>query len=316
MTRIFKRITKVAAWTIGALIGLVLLALVTLNIAKFAIYREYYQMEEALCRNPGLGDNFVCQGIAAAEEEGVILVCGYMKDKSPSRIYITNQQNESRYVELCKGDKPFTGHAGGIATTGDVVYIANGSRIYTLPLSTLLAAEAGGTVDIGEGIKVNNNASFVFTDDTYLYVGEFHDGGKYVVEGHTYTCAEGEHYAICTQYALSDLSTPIKIYSIRDKVQGMCFTPDGKIILSTSYGVTDTIYYVYHINEASPSGLTLDGAPIYYLDHLVEQIHGPAMGEDLDYSEGAVITLTESASNKYMFGKFFFARDIVRLTFE
>ena len=39
------------------------------------------------------------------------------------------------------------------------------------------------------------------------------------------------------------------------------------------------------------------------------------MAEGLDYLDGEVITLTESASNKYIFGKFFFANKIVSLKF-
>ncbi|MBQ7314634.1 MAG: hypothetical protein IJW83_01305 [Clostridia bacterium] len=315
MNRICIVTAKIVGIILASVVALVLLVLAVLNAAKFAIYRDYYAMEETLCKNPGLSDGFVCQGIAAAEEHGVLLVSGYMKDKSASRIYVTTTDNESYYVELSRGDKSFTGHAGGIATTGDTVYIANGSRIFTLSLTDLLSAKEGDTLDVGDGIEVNNSASFVYTDDTYLYVGEFHDGGKYTIEGHEYDSAEGMHYAICTQYALSDLSTPLKVYSIRNSVQGMCFTPDGKIILSTSYGLSDTVYYVYNADEATDAQTTLDGAPVYYLDKVVDEIHGPAMGEDLDYYDGTVITLTESASNKYIFGKFFNARHIVRLSF-
>ena len=36
----------------------------------------------------------------------------------------------------------------------------------------------------------------------------------------------------------------------------------------------------------------------------------------LDWYDGKVITLTESASNKYIFGKFFFANHIVALDFN
>jgi hypothetical protein len=64
------------------------------------------------------------------------------------------------------------------------------------------------------------------------------------------------------------------------------------------------------------SGKTLDGAPVYYLDKLMKEIHGPAMGEDLDYYDGKIITLTESASDKYIFGKLFGATKIVSLKID
>ena len=118
-----------------------------------------------------------------------------------------------------------------------------------------------------------------------------------------------------SRYALDDLSTPDKIYSIPNKVQGVCFTDDGRIVLSTSYGLADSIYYVYNDADAIASGLTFDDAPVYYLINCQKQIKGPAMAEGIDFYEGKAITLTESASNKYIFGKFFFANNIVGLDF-
>jgi hypothetical protein len=77
--------------------------------------------------------------------------------------------------------------------------------------------------------------------------------------------------------------------------------------------LTDTVYYVYDLSKINDSGETFDGAPVYYLDNLEKEIHGPAMGEDLDYYNGKIITLTESASTKYIFGKLFGATKIVGL---
>jgi hypothetical protein len=297
------------------LLAAVLLFLGGLNVAKFIIYDEYYDIEEDVCKNPGLSDGFVCQGIAASEKNGVILVSGYMKDHSASRIYVTNEKNESYYVSLMKNGEVFDGHAGGIATTGDTVYLANGSKVYSFAIADLLALKNGERLEIGAGHDVNVSAAFVYTDEEYLYVGEFHDGGAYIVEGHESETAEGTHYAYCTKYALSDLTKPLKAYSIRNKVQGICFTPGGKVVMSTSYGLADSVYYVYDEAKATDSGKTVDGAPLYYLDTLEKSVNGPAMSEDLDWYNGKVITLSESASDKYIFGKFFFADKIVVLDF-
>lgn len=235
-----------------------------------------------------------------------------MKDHSASRLYITDKNNESYFVSLSSNGKAFKGHAGGVATTGDNIYLASGDTIYTFSLSEVLNSENGAIIDIGEGIEVNNQASFVYTDETHLYVGEFHDGENYITE-HPYQTNDGKYYAIISRYPLNDLTTPNKIYSIRNKVQGACFTPDGKVVLSTSYGLTSSVFYVYNEADAVDSGQTLDGAPVYYLNNCLNEIKGPAMSEDLDYYDGKVITLFESACNKYIFGKFFFANKIVSL---
>jgi len=314
--KVLKFIGKSIMFVIIGILALILVTIIGLNIAKHFIYSDYYSIKTDICKNPGLNDGFVCQGIAVSEDNNVILVCGYMKDKSNSRIYVTDFDSNSYYVELTRGGEKYTGHAGGLAITGDTVYIANAKKIYSFPLSSVLSASNGDIVDIGTGTKVNTNASFVYTDEEYLYVGEFHDGGKYVIENHEHETAEGVHYAICTKYALSDLETPIAVYTLRNNVQGICFTPNGKVVLSTSYGLTDTIYYVYDLDSAADSGLTFDGAPVYYLDDLEKEIHGPAMGEDLDYFNGRIITLTESASQKYIFGKLFGATKIVGLKID
>jgi hypothetical protein len=238
-----------------------------------------------------------------------------MKDHDASRIYVTDEENHSSYVCLSKDGKAFAGHAGGIAVHENTVYIASGKAIHLLPLSAILEADNGTAVTIEQSIEVNNSASFLFADEHFLYVGEFHDGGAYVTD-HPYTTPDGQYYAIVSRYSYSDLTTPDRIYSIRNKVQGFCLTPDGMIVLSTSYGLSSSVYYVYHEEDAIDSGLTLDGAPVYYLSNCIQEIKGPAMAEGLDYYNGAVITLTESASNKYIFGKFFFANKIVALEID
>ena len=97
---------------------------------------------------------------------------------------------------------------------------------------------------------------------------------------------------------------------------GKLTQPGGKVVMSTSYGLADSVYYIYDEEKATDTGKTVDGAPLYSLDTLEKEFTGPAMGEDLDYYEGKILTLTESASDKYIFGKFFFADKIVALSLE
>ena len=315
MKHMGKRIVKIALCVLAGIIALLLVAIGVLNAVKFNIYPEYYDIKTDLCKNPGLGDGFICQGICADDPYDRILVSGYMKNHSASRVYVTDLDGKSYYVTLTKDGKAFTGHAGGIALYEDTVYIASGNALHIIPFHALTAASNGDSIEIVASIEVNNAASFVYADDLYIYVGEFHDGGDYVTD-HPYETPDGTQYAIVSRYPHEDLSAPDKIYSIRNKVQGICFTPNGKIVMSTSYGLTDSVYYVYNEADAVDSGLTLDGAPVYYVNNYIKEIKGPAMAEGLDYYKGKVITLTESASNKYIFGKFFRANQIVSLDLD
>ncbi len=308
----FKVILRVLCIVLASLLGLALLSLGALNVAKFMLYSDYYSIESTLCKNPGLGDGFVCQGICAYEDGAKIFVSGYMKGHSASRIYVTDTENNSYYVSLSADGKVFDGHAGGVSVHNKTVYVGSENRLYSFSVDALMNAKNGDTIDMGSGTAVNNEASFTFADDKYVYVGEFHDGDMYVTN-HPYQTKEGMHYAIVSRYSHEDLTKPDRIYSIRDKVQGFCVTDEGKIVLSTSFGLADSHYYIYNESEAVKSGEDLDGAPVYYLENCIKDIKGPAMAEGLDIREGKVITLTESASDKYLYGKFFFAYHIVEL---
>ena len=303
---------KIILWILGVALALALLTLGVLNIAKFVLYADYYGIKTDVCTNPGLSDGFACQGICADEASERILVSGYMADHSASRIYVTDEKNQSYYVTLTQSGKAFTGHVGGIALHGNTVYLANDGRLHLLSLQALLTAEDGSSVDVGTGIEVNNQASFAYANDQYVYVGEFHNGDAYVTD-HPYNTPDGMNYAIVSRYTHGDLTRPDRIYSIRNEVQGFCVTPDGQMVLSTSYGLADSHYYIYDESKAMESGELLDGVPVYYLINCEKEIKGPAMAEGLAWYDGKVITLTESASNKYIFGKFFFADKIVAL---
>lgn len=314
-----------ASVTVAAIVAVVVFPWLlwgALDLVRYPLYREYYDMKTDVCENPGLSDGFVCQGICVEDESGKILVSGYMKDHSAGRIYVTDKNDNSYYVSVKEADgTDFTGHAGGIATRGGVIYIASDDLLRLISLTDVMNAENGDEVYVQAAIGVNNEASFVYADEDYIYVGEFHDGEDYVTNHPYEDPNEGMHYAIVSRYLPSEfvfrddgenVATPDRVYSIRNKVQGICFA-EGKVVMSTSYGLADSIYYVYDEANATDSGHTLDGAPVYFLGECQRSFKGPAMAEGLEYYDGEVITLTESASDKYIFGKFFLATKIVSL---
>lgn len=297
---------KIPLIILGSFIALFTVVWGGLNIFKYAIYSDFYNVRENLGTIPGLNDGFTPQGICVNEENEVYLMTGYQKDHTSSRIYITNGDDYNRYVLLLKEDNtPFTQHNGGIATTNDKVYISTDSKIYILDLNVLLNKETK-TMIMDTYVEVNNEASFVFSNDEHLYVGEFTGAGSYSTN-HSIQTNDGTYNAILTKYSLSDLATPLCIYSIRDKVQGMAMNEEGDIVLSTSYGLKDSMFYKYDNENITDPKKTFEGVPLYYLDNPSKTLKAPPMSEDMDYSNGKWITYTESACDKYVFGKFFFA---------
>ncbi len=307
------------ATTIVSLIG-------GLNLLKFAIYRDYYAIEKSVAKIPGIDDNFVMQGLTLLDDENeVVAIGGYTSNKTASRIYITNRDNEVRKITFLENGETFLGHSGGIAYSKDTFYLANGdgsgSGVYMLDAKKILDSN---TVELeldpkNNFKKVDGSASFVFANDEYLYIGEFNYGTNYVTN-HPLTTKSGKEYkAIVRKYALSDteLENPLCYYSIPDKVQGFAIAYNDDIVLSTSYGLAHSYYYVYKQADIYKSDTSIDGVDTYVLDEPYISLKAPAMSEDLDYNpvNKRFYTVTESASNKYIFGKFFNAYDINSLGF-
>ena len=69
-------------------------------LLQVLIYGEYYKIKDNYCINPGLNHGAVPQGIAVDEDRDIVLTTAYMKDKSASRIYLTNSKNEQKIVSL------------------------------------------------------------------------------------------------------------------------------------------------------------------------------------------------------------------------
>lgn len=202
----------------------------------------------------GLDEGAIPQGlgsydsdyIAGEDENGkpvkktqqYFLQSAYMKDGSPSRIYVTGKDTGYvGYVTLLNEDgTPHFGHVGGIATNGDrlwvgyndSVLVAEGDKEYSQ--SNILAqiidkAQKNNDLPDGEkytvkftaSFKANCNASFLFYfDDTRytksydrLYVGEFYRKGNYETEKthHVTTPAGYKNTAFMYEYNVDNANT-------------------------------------------------------------------------------------------------------------
>lgn len=319
------KIVCIALAFLIALIGLVLLgarAYFRLSVS------DYYQASEKGFVIPALGDGFVPQGLDYDERSNQFFVTGYMDDGRASPIYLVKNDDDSSYktLRLAEADgTPFTGHAGGLTVHGDYVYVAGGGDccLYVYSYAEMLSAEDGASVScLGEfslGTKEDGiRVSFTASDEAYLYAGEFYRAGNYeTAESHKLTTKAGDRQqALAVAYAFSDgedaifglSATPTVAYSLPDQVQGMCFTED-QIYLSTSYGVAFSNLYEYDRTklilqkELELLGTTL---PLYALDSAAQTacFRIAPMSEEIEFVDGKLYVMCESASNKYIFGKF------------
>lgn len=309
---------RIPIYFIGSLIGMILLAWVFFNVFKFPYFGDFYRNKKDVMDIPGINEGYTPQGIAYSETQDIYFFSGYSKEVS--YIYAKGKGiDKTTKFELYKNGKKFNGHVGGVATEKETLYIADGGHIYSIDISSFITNEKK-IIEIGEGFKVNNHASFVFTNDNSLFVGEFNDDSHYKTE-HEY----GNNKAIVAEYNLSDFDfdksrdvtlTPKRNISIRNKVQGFAMKSDGTIILSTSWGITDSYFYVYDPTKLVETSDTLYGAKMWTLNDHTKKMKAPAMMEDLDIGEDdRVLVYSECACNKYIFGKLFFSTKLYSIKF-
>lgn len=302
---------------LGGVVVLSISAIGILNVAKFAIYHDYYSREEKFCSIPGIHDNFTPQGLAHIDGTNTLIASGYMSNKTASRLYKVNNTSQS-YKSLSLNGEDFKGHCGGVAYTNNYMYIANsdsdGSKVYKVNINEF--ENDNPYIELNDKVYgvLAGDASFVFASNDKIYVGEFAQKDDIGVYSLSY---DGYKYnAVVREFDLSDgdLSNPVAYYYIPYKVQGFCIGKENDIVLSTSYGLASSHYYIYKQAElvTLPDDKKIDGVDTYVCHNPALDLLAPAMSEDIDYDEDkeVIYTYTESASNKYFFGKLFFATDI------
>lgn len=294
-------------------------------------YTDFLAKAEKSFLVPALAGKMIPQGMDIWEERGWLLISGYFPstDIHDSSIIVAIDMNTGAYVGeyyLTNTDgTPHSSHAGGVAVTEKNIYIANGSKLYRVPLTELLNAGQCGKITIADAFSVPVRASFCNYSGGYLWVGDFQYGTSYPTDEYRHmTNREGKEYkAWSVGYKLSDstengikaeamvkdsYATPDVILSITERIQGMAASED-KIILSQSYGRTNkSSLFIYDnpISGKPHSAVNLNGkmVPVYFLDGKLgcEKVQAPPMSEGLAYAGGKLYILFESGADKYAGG--------------
>ncbi len=313
--KIFKGVIKGLIFAIAGVILLFALFIGALAISERIIFNDFYSNAEKLEKIPAAWDKYVPQGYIFHDD--IRLGCGYMSDGSASRVYITDDESEPICVELKNADgSDYTGHTGGIDVYGNNVYITGSKGCDVFSLSDIL--DGDGTATQLYCLETINDPAYCVIKDGVLYSGSFYREGNYETPAsHRMTTPAGDkNTAIIAAYSLEDGTAPTQkqkpdfVISTCGLVQGMTFIDDTTVVLATSYGTAKSHLYVYDLEKMSRSadGFDIDGesVPLYYLDSasLAEDISAPPMAEQIVYDNGRIYIMHESASMKYIFGKF------------
>lgn len=336
----------------GVLIGItIFLVVILVAIGGFKLYdyigaAEFYNNSEAVFNTPGVTDsNFVPQGMTYIEERETFIFSGYMgkpiigklTGDVSSRIYVRNSNGDVTYTRLLKADgTAYTGHAGGVDYFGDYIYVADeDERSFVVFSAEDILSGKEETKMLGMVKTYNASAHcYVFSDDNgekYILAGSYHkDGTVYLTPSHEkITTPTGDkNTSIMTVFKLDENAEfgidpiPVAVISAREMIQGICITPDGKMVLSTSWGFSRSQLFFYDLSKVQcTEGYNFQGVvtyadkgeetfefsniPLYYLDSscLVDTVKAPPMSEELVCLDGRIIVFCESACNKCAFGK-------------
>lgn len=286
---------------------------------------EYYSNSEKSFIIPGLSDGMIVQGLAYNSNTEEFLVTGYRIDGNASQLSIVDKTTEKEIKRLnlsTEAGEPFTSHVGGLSIYGNNVYIAADDGIAVFSYESIANAENGASVksEITFSTSTENDTlgvAFVHVEGNSLYLGEFYRDQNYsTLDSHKYKTEAGDNNtALIIEYPLSEDAkyglgeSPeiARAFSVTDLVQGMCFDDDGRFYLSTSYGPAFSHIYVYDVSDAEGEITVLEQTvPLYVLDssNMCLDIKAPPMSEEIVITDGKLYTMCESATDKYIFGKF------------
>ncbi|MBQ7411614.1 MAG: hypothetical protein IJW10_01750 [Clostridia bacterium] len=315
-------IGKTIALILCLVLVLAIIAVIVFSVGENIVFYKFYKNADKAFKIPGLWTGSVPQGFEYIEDTDTFLYTGYQKDeKTASVIYIMPEggEGEAREVSLLNKDgSAYTGHAGGITIFEETVFIATGSGVDIFSADDVLdgddEAKCLGKLDI------DFDVAFCEVYEGRLFVGNFYREIDYETpENHHMTTPCGDkNTAVIYEFVLdstTDLPTSYKpemVYSIRDAIQGLAFDDEGRMILSSSWGLSKSHIYVYEKPEfVVEDGFTVSAndttykADLCYLDgnSLKEDIVAPPMAEELVYHDGKLYIMNEAASMKYIFGK-------------
>lgn len=292
---------------------LILILLVALRLGVTILYFDYFNNAKTEFFVPGLTSAWVPQGFHYVEEDGLYLMSGYMSDGSASRVYVRNENGDVHYVELKNSDgSDYSAHSGGVCQSGDFVYVAGENGVEVFRYSDF---HSGGSAMIVGKVNADYIIDYCSISNGYLFAGNFYHPETYETPAeHRITTPAGDaNVALMTVYKLDPLEEfgvdpkPVAAISTAGKVQGMCITYDGQIVLSTSYSVPSSHLYYHSFDHERVGEITVceTEVPLYYLDSatLRETVTLPPMAEELVFKDGRVYVLCESACNKYIYGK-------------
>lgn len=322
------KVLKIIFGIIGGIIIAAALVVFGVNVFVQLTYAQFNEKASVAVPIPGLNNGFIPQDIDYLDDADAWLFSGYAQNDAASPIYKRNSdESVARIVPELPNGEAYAGHGSGITSNNDYVFLTQDEGILVFSAEDVATAEDGQHVRaIGEK-PLDFTPAFMNIENGILYLGNFYREGNYETPDHhrIETPAGETNPAVMYAYPQDDQASfgfadaADRVYSITERIQGMCETPSGNIVLSQSYGLASSYLLEYGTTDIQPVGtFYADGqeVPLYSLNsgNLENEISAPPMSEGIEYHEGKIYVSFESATDKYIFGKLYGAGNVFALT--
>ena len=301
------------------IVGFVILFVLTVLFVWYYFFGETGEIKKAKKEFEifGLKEGFVPQGITYLKQFKKFLISGYVSKKNEaSRIYVVNAETYEfeKYVTLkFLTGRLYDGHAGGITNYGDSCWVSSEGRAYRFVTHDVINAKNGDSVRVIDSFQTYNNADFCFVFDGYLWIGEFYRLTKFKTDiaHHTINDDGEQSHALAFGFKLSKCVTcgtegeiPERALTLPDSTQGVAVS-NQTIFVSTSYGITPSKVYEYEnvLLKKSQKSLIVNEKNVSLWELSSKNLRKtrilPEMAEEVEFVDGKLFVLFESASNKY-----------------
>lgn len=320
-----QKALKAAGIVLAIALSIYILAIIVFNIYTKAPAAKALRHSKKAFVIPYSNKGYIAQGLAYDKASDNFYLTGYMKDGSASPIFIVNKTSRKliNAVRMANPDgTAFTGHAGGLSVLNNKIYIAGSadSCFYVFEKQKIDKAAFESSVVysqkliLGDGNAKKDGIKVAYStvQNGMLYAGEFYrDPGYILSEKHKVETKDGLQYALAVGFSLDSNgqnARPSVAFSIPNQIQGMCFSNDA-IYLTTSWALGSSKVYKYSFGNMTQTGtkeVCGDTVPLYTLtlENMTASWVLPPMAEEIEFVDGRFYITNESASDKYIFGKY------------
>lgn len=322
-----SRAPRIIGIVAALLVALVVIVLVGFNIYTRVAYSTFYSTAQEEFEIPGIHAGFICQDLDYYDEDDCWFFSGYTTGDGSSPLYRRAADGTAvEFFAALPDGSAYTDHGSAITTSSDYAFLACEDGYLVFHAADLARAGAGDVVTALDRVEIGLDPAFMNIENGTLYAGTFHLLPNYAAPEHHHlvTPEGGEHAGIMFAFSADDqgkygfATKPVHVYSLPDKVQGICQLPNGDFVLSLSYGFASSYLDTFRLSDQEDGAGTYtfmvegESVPLSFLSdtYLVSRLSAPPMTEGIEYHDGRVYISEESASNKYIFGKLYGAGDV------